>query len=74
MISRDPRPLVKPAYARVAGPHECQRCFGPLGVRLDRTCTWNEELRIWVDACWSCAREIARESSDYRRHGKGGRA
>ena len=52
------RRILKPD--RKAEQGECERCFGPLGVRLDRGCTWNKIKSKWMDVCFSCKREMNR--------------
>ena len=48
---------------RVATRHQCERCFGKLGVRLDRGCTWSNRLSKWINACMDCRRKILNENA-----------
>jgi hypothetical protein len=51
--------------ARRIGPaskHQCEVCFGSLGVRLDRGCTWSNRFKVWLDACGTCKSAIIRDN------------
>lgn len=54
------RSVVRPA--RKAARYECERCFGKLGVRLDRGCVWSNRLSKWVNACNVCKSMIRDEN------------
>jgi hypothetical protein len=45
-----------------AGKHQCEVCFGSLGVRLDRGCTWSNRFQFWLDACGTCKSAIVQDN------------
>jgi hypothetical protein len=45
-----------------AAKHQCEVCFGSLGVRLDRGCTWSNCFNVWLDACGTCKSAIAQDN------------
>lgn len=55
------RRIVKPKTEGLNLRFRCERCAGPLGVRLDRGCAWDRLNKRWIDACWSCRQAIIRD-------------